>query len=69
MISLNVDNKMKDETTKSHPKRKDNTHGRKKEEKKFKGDKRNIDIKAKGKCKSYGKFSLLHLTQRNLLFQ
>jgi hypothetical protein len=67
MISPNANNKMKEETTINHPKIQDNTHGKKEEKKKFKGDKRNINIKAKGKCKSNGKFSLLHLTQRNLL--
>ncbi len=52
MISSSVDNRVQEETTKSHPKRQDNTHGRKEEEKKLKGGKRNTDIKAKGKCKS-----------------
>ncbi len=51
MVSPSVDNRVQEETTKSHPRRQDNTHGRK-EEKKFKGGKRNTDIKAKGKCKS-----------------
>jgi hypothetical protein len=68
MISQSVDNKMQEETTKNHPRKHDNTtHERKEVEKKLKGDKINIDIKVKGKCKSNGKFSLLHSTQRNLL--
>lgn len=37
MISLSAHNKMKE---KNHPKRQDNTHGRKEEEKKLKGDKK-----------------------------
>jgi hypothetical protein len=69
MISPNAHNKMKEETRKNHPKIQNNTHGRKEEEKKFKGNKKNINIKAKGKCKSNGKFNLLHLSQRNLLLQ
>jgi hypothetical protein len=68
MISPSVDNIVQEETTKSHPRKQNNTHGKKEEEeKKFKGDKRNTNIKTKGKCKSNGKFSLLHSTQRNLL--
>jgi hypothetical protein len=68
MIPPSVDNIVQEETTKSHPRKQNSTHGRKDEdEKKFKGDKRNVDIKTKGKCKSNGKFSLLHSTQRTLL--
>jgi hypothetical protein len=68
MISPNVNNRVQKETTKSHPRKQNNTYGRKEEEeKRLKGDKRNINIKAKHKCKSNGKFSLLHSTQRNLL--
>jgi hypothetical protein len=56
MVSTSVDNRVQEETTKSHPRRQDNTHGRKEEEeeeeKKLKGGKRNTDIKANGKCKS-----------------
>jgi hypothetical protein len=63
MILPSVDNRVQEETTKSHPRKKNNTHGKKEEEeKKLKGDKKNIDIKAKSKCKSSGKFSLLHST-------
>jgi hypothetical protein len=39
MISPNAHNKMKEETRKNHPKIQNNTHGRKEEEKKFKGNK------------------------------
>jgi hypothetical protein len=61
MILPSVDNRVQEKTTKSHPREKKNTHGRKEEEEeKLKGDKRNIDIKAKRK--SNGKFSLLHST-------
>ncbi len=67
MIPPNVDNKVQEKTTKSHPRKHDNTHGKKEVEKKLKGDKINNNIKTKGKCKSNGKFSLLHSTQRNLL--
>jgi hypothetical protein len=53
MVSPSVDNRVQEETTKSHLRRQDNTHGSKEEdEKKLKGGKRNTDIKAKGKCKS-----------------
>ncbi len=66
MIPPNVDNKVQEKTTKSHLRRHD-THGRKEVEKNLKRDKRNNNIKTKGKCKFNGKFSLLHSTQRNLL--
>jgi hypothetical protein len=52
MVSPSVDNRVQEETTKSHPRRQDNMHGRKEEEKKLKRGKRNTNIKAKGKCKS-----------------
>jgi hypothetical protein len=69
MTSLSVDNKVQEETAKSLPRRHERgkANGKKEEKKKLKGDKENTKIKAKGKCKSSGKFSLLHSTQRNLL--
>jgi hypothetical protein len=69
MTSLSVDNKVQEETTKNLLRRHERgkANGKKEEKKKLKGDKGNTKIKAKGKCKSSGKFSLPHSTQRNLL--
>jgi len=43
--------------------------GKRKRRRSSKEIKKNTNINAKGKCKSNGKFSLLHSTQRNLLLQ
>jgi hypothetical protein len=47
MISLSVDNKMKEETTKNHPKRHDNTHGRRKRRRSSKETKKTLTSKQK----------------------